>query len=154
MDSETRHDRVRSHTLRPKVGDQVASAELVGWDVPGEKGFLADAGRAASATELAETLHKTPVLLTTWTRCGKPTCRSASGEPHGPYHALYWREGGVQRRRYVRGDEVAAVAVLESRREQLLRDQREWLRARKTWRELMQLIEEHEAALRGEGGPA
>ncbi len=69
-----------------------------------------------SALEIAETLHKIPALLTTSTRCGKAGCRCARGERHGPYHALHWREGGRQRRRYVRPDDLAAVRAVVARR--------------------------------------
>lgn len=42
-------------------------------------------------------------------RCGKPTCRCASGTLHGPYAYLFWREGGRLRKRYLPADEVAGV---------------------------------------------
>lgn len=35
-------------------------------------------------------------------RCGKPSCRCARGELHGPYWYVYWRDsGGKLRKRYV-----------------------------------------------------
>jgi uncharacterized protein DUF6788 len=71
----------------------------------------------ASSLELAKTLYKIPALLTIHTRCGKPNCRCTRGELHGPYHALHWREGPTQRRRYVKARDVAAVrAVIDRRR--------------------------------------
>jgi hypothetical protein len=36
-----------------------------------------------------------------WTRCGKPTCRCARGEPHGPYFYRFFREHGRLRKTYV-----------------------------------------------------
>jgi len=70
-----------------------------------------------SATKVAETLYKTPALVSHRVRCGKPACRCAGGEGHGPYVFLHWREGGVQRRRYVRRADVAAVrAAVAARR--------------------------------------
>jgi hypothetical protein len=49
--------------------------------------------------------------------CGKPGCRCARGELHGPYLTLRWREGGRQRRRYVPLRLVLAVRKeLERRR--------------------------------------
>ena len=43
-------------------------------------------------------------------RCGKPTCRCADGgERHGPYLYRRWREGGRQRRRYVRPADAERV---------------------------------------------
>ncbi len=56
------------------------------------------------------------VLLANGVRCGKPTCRCAVGPGHGPYAFLHWREGAVQRRRYVRQAEVAAVREVIARR--------------------------------------
>ncbi len=100
----------------------------------------------SSASETAEMLHKTPALFSYRVRCGKSTCRCARGEGHGPYWFLYWREGTVQRRRYVPAAEVAAVrTVVEARRvteqaERLVlgqsletwRGMRRWLRELKT----------------------
>ncbi len=89
-----------------------------------------ESGTASSHTlttlETAESLYKTPTLLTHRVRCGKPTCRCTTGEGHGPYWYLYWRDGAVQRRRYVRQAEIEAVqAVVAGRR----RDDRELRRA-------------------------
>lgn len=72
-----------------------------------------------TALEIAETLYKIPALLTISTRCGKTGCHCTRGQLHGPYYVLYWREGGRQRRRYVRPAELAAVrAVIERRRDE------------------------------------
>jgi hypothetical protein len=90
-----------------------------GMSVRVKKGFLAEADPARSTSEIAKTLYKIPALLTMWTRCGKPNCRCNRGQLHGPYYVLHWREGDVQRRRYVRRADVAAVrAVIASRRHQ------------------------------------
>jgi len=63
-----------------------------------------------------ETLPKTPVLIANRVRCGKPNCRCACGDQHGPFWSLRWRVGTSQRRRYVRQADVAAVrAVLDAR---------------------------------------
>jgi hypothetical protein len=52
-----------------------------------------------------------------WRRCGKPTCRCASGRLHGPYWYLRWRDRGRQRRRYVSSPRVDATrAAIEQRR--------------------------------------
>src|SRR5215207_3942596 len=85
----------------------------------GEKRFLTGAGSARAATEIAKTLYKIPALLTTWTRCGKAHCRCREGHLHGPYHILHWRDGTIQRRRYVRAADVPEVrAILKKRRTQ------------------------------------
>ena len=51
-------------------------------------------------------------------RCGKPSCRCARGERHGPYFYRRWREGGRQRRQYVRPGDAGHVraALAEWRR--------------------------------------
>ena len=79
-----------------------------------------------SALETAESLYKTPALVSHHVRCGKATCRCVDGAGHGPYWFLRWREGGIQRRRYVRRADVPAVReVIEARR----REDRELRRA-------------------------
>jgi hypothetical protein len=80
-------------------------------------GLFSDAAPSPSTLEFAKTLYKTPLLVTHRVRCGKPNCRCATGEGHGPYAFLYWREGTIQRRRYVRAADVLAVrAVVDLRR--------------------------------------
>jgi hypothetical protein len=116
-----------------------------------EKRFLTGDGSARASTEIAKTLYKIPALLTTWTRCGKPRCRCREGQLHGPYHALHWRDGATQRRRYVRGADVLAVrAILEKRREQRATERLALALSTRTWRELSGWIAEYEARLHAE----
>jgi hypothetical protein len=115
-----------------------------------KKRFLApDAEPLSDATRFAESLYKIPVLLTTWTRCGKPRCRCREGHLHGPYHALHWRDGIIQRRRYVRSADVPAVrGILEERRAQRQREQLVLALSLRSWRELSAWVAEVEARLR------
>ncbi len=69
-----------------------------------------------TALQLADSLYKTPALVVHRVRCGKPTCRCMTGEGHGPYGFLYWREGSRQRRRYVRQEELNMVREVVGRR--------------------------------------
>jgi hypothetical protein len=118
-----------------------------------EKRFLTGADFAPTATEIAKSLYKIPVLLTTWTRCGKPHCRCRGGHLHGPYHALHWRDGTIQRRRYVRAVDVPAVkAVLENRREERRTERMTLALSLRTWRELARLVEDYEARVYEERG--
>jgi hypothetical protein len=78
----------------------------------------------ASALEIAKTLYKTPCLVSHRVRCGKPNCRCATGEGHGPYWFLHWREGAIQRRRYVRQADVDAVRTVIERRQRHDRETR------------------------------
>ena len=50
------------------------------------------------------------VLHAEFRTCGKPNCRCARGERHGPYLYRRWREGGRQRRSYVKPAAAAQVA--------------------------------------------
>jgi hypothetical protein len=80
--------------------------------------------RVSSALDFVKTLYKTPALVSHRVRCGKSNCRCATGEGHGPYHFLVWRQGGKQRRRYVRQDEVEAVRAVIDWRQRLERERR------------------------------
>lgn len=122
--------------------------------VEDEKRFLSAAAGVSSATELAKSLYKIPNLLTTYTRCGKTNCRCTRGELHGPYYALYWREGGgwYQRRCYVKAVEVPAVQAILARRTAARRwDRLEHKLAFDEWDHLRALAAELEARLLGEG---
>src|SRR5215212_6367390 len=116
-----------------------------------EKRFLSNAEPARGAPEIAKSLYKIPTLLTIWTRCGKPACRCKASRLHGPYHALHWRDGTIQRRRYVRAADVPAVrAILEKRREQRATERLALALSTRTWRELSGWIAEYEARLHAE----
>ena len=116
-----------------------------------EKRFLTGTEPARTAAEIAKALNNIPVPLTTWTRCGKPHCRCSASYLNGPYHALHWREGNVQRRRYVRADDVPAVrAILETRRDQRRVERLALTLSLRSWRELGEWIAEYEARLRAE----
>jgi hypothetical protein len=105
--------------------------------------------RGLSAIELVKVLHKIPTLLTTWVRCGKPTCRCNAGQLHGPYHALQWRDGVIQRRRYVRADDLPEVrAILENRRDERLAERLALSQSLQSWRALRRLAHEYEARVR------
>lgn len=78
-----------------------------------------------SSIDFAKTFHKTPALVCYPVRCGKPTCRCAVGQGHGPYWFLHWREGAIQRRRYVRQAEIDAVRTVIARRRRSDRDARQ-----------------------------
>jgi hypothetical protein len=73
-------------------------------------------------------------------RCGKPGCRCARGELHGPYYVHGWRERGEQRRRYVPLANVEAVrrelAEAAEKRERLLAAWEYFRRLRKLLREV------------------
>jgi hypothetical protein len=52
-----------------------------------------------------------------WIRCGRPNCKCAKGELHGPYYYRFWREHGRQHKAYVRSGDLEQVrAACEARR--------------------------------------
>ena len=63
----------------------------------------------SSASETAESLYKTPALVSHHVRCGKPSCRCASGDLHGPYFYRFWRAGGTLVKTYVPRPDVEQV---------------------------------------------
>ena len=73
--------------------------------------------------ELLGSLHQE------YKRCGKSTCRCASGLPadlHGPYWVRRWRDAaGRTRKQYVRKDDVNSVRDAIERRVQRLKVERE-----------------------------
>ena len=48
-------------------------------------------------------------LVAQYTTCGKPGCRCARGQKHGPLYYLYWKDQGRSRSRYVPREQVSAV---------------------------------------------
>lgn len=52
-----------------------------------------------------------------YVRCGRPGCKCARGELHGPYWYRFWREKGRQHKAYVRPADLERVrAACEARR--------------------------------------
>ena len=85
-----------------------------------------------------ETLPKIGTLCPQWVRCGRAGCRCSSGELHGAYYYLFWREGSRLRKRYVRLDAAPIVqsACIEGREQE--RQAREVARF---WREQWRLLQ-------------
>ncbi len=48
-------------------------------------------------------------LVAVYRRCGKPTCRCATGEKHGPAWYLSQREAGRTKMRFVPADQLEAL---------------------------------------------
>ena len=46
-----------------------------------------------------------------WKRCGRSNCRCARGRLHGPYYARHWRDGGRQKKAYVRESDLPLVLL-------------------------------------------
>lgn len=96
-------------------------------------------------TKTGKTLPKIGTVCAQWVRCGKPRCRCARGELHGPYYALFTRQGGRLRKRYVRlVDAPALMQKCDAWRteERVMRRVRE--DAWKHWRRLIKVVQEGE----------
>ena len=91
------------------------------------------------------------VVLAQPVRCGKPTCRCASGNPddrHGPYHYRFWREDGRLRKAYVRPEDLAATrAACERRRTRECEESRSSRLVRAALQDCRDLVREAEARL-------
>ena len=93
----------------------------------------------------AKPLPQKGAVCQQWKRCGRPGCRCARGQLHGPYYALFWREKGRLRKRYVPRAEALAVQVacLEHRaQERVARREKQiaWRRWQVLRRRLKELV--------------
>jgi hypothetical protein len=61
-----------------------------------------------------------------WVRCGRPNCRCAHGQLHGPYAYHFLRVNGRLRKRYVRPAEVEKVQAACQARQQQRRELADW----------------------------
>ena len=112
-----------------------------------KSGSQGRAGAAHVNTKQAKALPKTAAaaVCAQWVRCGKPGCRCARGERHGPYHYVFRRQGGRLRKRYVRQADVATVqAQAQRRRERARRAREQRVAWRQQWRALLAGIREME----------
>jgi hypothetical protein len=81
------------------------------------------------------------VVRPQWVRCGRPGCRCARGELHGPYYYRFWREGGRLRKAYVRPADLERVRqACEARR----REQKRPTASLRLWRRMAALLREVE----------
>ncbi len=126
----------------PEQREEVALMERQGVRAAGA---LPDRSSPRSATETAKTLYKTPALVSHHVRCGKPGCRCTTGEGHGPYWFLYWREGATQRRRYVPAAEMPSVrSVVERRRTAEQADRQALEQSLEAWRGMQRWLRDLE----------
>ena len=81
-------------------------------------------------------------------RCGKPNCKCAKGELHGPYYVRRFRSGGHRSSKYVKKGDVLtvklAVETYRQEKKQSRREMREALRTIRTMRSrLFDLLSEY-----------
>ncbi len=93
------------------VGTDLSLKVYMGIDLDLVQGL--ELGTLHLATDFGDPLPMTGPLTGTlqaeWRRCGKPHCRCAQGILYGPYFHRRWREGGRQRRAYVKASDAERV---------------------------------------------
>ena len=120
--------------MNPARGTSIESAGLVHTSgLPKKLKSVQAAGASPLQSESSITLPKMMKgsVHAQWVKCGKPGCRCARGEPHGPYFYLFWREQGRLRKAYIRtGDLPHVVAAIRAYRleKQRVRDAKSKLR--------------------------
>jgi len=110
--------------------------------------------RRGGETKSAETLPKTlkGTVHRQWVRCGKPNCKCAHGELHGPYYYRFWRENGRLRKQYIPASEVEAVQAACEERQLLKRTRRTHVQGLREIRELLREVDRELANLKQKGG--
>ena len=89
--------------------------------------------------ERSKTLPKTlpGAVCAQWVRCGRPNCKCARGELHGPYYYRFWREGGRLHKKYIKREDLDAVKKACERRRH---ERRELARAMQEYRRIVTMI--------------
>ncbi|MCG3143386.1 MAG: hypothetical protein HONDAALG_00734 [Gammaproteobacteria bacterium] len=78
-------------------------------------------------------------------RCGKPTCKCALGELHGPYYYRFVWVNGRQRKEYVPQNRVSEMrAACAAHRAAIQEERALCLRNRQSWRNLIANLRELE----------
>lgn len=62
-------------------------------------------------------------------RCGKPNCKCAKGELHGPYYIRRWERQGKKCSKYVKKGELSSVILSISARKQQRAELKEFVRS-------------------------
>jgi Family of unknown function (DUF6788) len=100
---------------------------------------------SAMENEKAESLPKelNGAVVAQMVRCGKPSCKCARGELHGPYFYRFWRTGRRLRKTYVRKSEAAAIkAACDNYRNEQREIRQMILENKQQWRDLKALLKE------------
>jgi hypothetical protein len=91
--------------------------------------------RSKDANSLPKTLPG--VVCRQWVKCGRPVCRCARGNLHGPYFYRFWRENGRLRKVYVPRAELEKVRCSCEARQ---RERRKLSAGWHTWRKVLEFI--------------
>ena len=87
----------------------------------GRAALLTHERKALERVMLDAAAHTDGCLVEKYRKCGKPGCKCARGEPHGPSFYISRRVEGKTRYDYVRKDEVDLAKVLVGRHTRLYR---------------------------------
>jgi hypothetical protein len=79
-------------------------------DVSGSRASIPSRKKSADPLPKIEPLQG--AVCAQMVRCGKAGCKCERGEMHGPFHYLFWREGGKLRKVYIRKEDVERVSDL------------------------------------------
>lgn len=88
-------------------------------------------------------------LIPQFIRCGRPNCKCAKGELHGPYFYRFVRESGRLRKIYVKKADLQAVfdaTVTYKQANVALRQQ--LAQSKREWREAMAVLKEYDRFLK------
>ena len=109
-------------------------------------------GSPAHSKKVGESLHKIVMppayrfaVCAQYVKCGKPNCKCALGQSHGPYFAAFWKEDGRIRKRYIRLADVEQMRELSEQPRLLIREIAE---NDARLRQLKVLVREHEEIIR------
>lgn len=72
---------------------------------------------------------------------GRPDCRCARGELHGPYFYRFWREGGRLRKQYVKRPDMEQVRAQCPARQQARQELTSWY---EVWQQMVAQVREVE----------
>jgi hypothetical protein len=88
-------------------------------------------------------------LLAQKIKCGRPNCKCASGELHGPYFYYVWRVGTRQYKEYVKRSDVAAFrAGIQEHRRRMAEIRAFNQQAKNDWRNLKEKLRQVLAAIK------
>lgn len=117
-----------------------------------KKKIVSSRNDSARSKKVDESLHKTVsapayrfAVCAQYVKCGKPNCKCALGQLHGPYFAAFWKENGRIRKRYIRLADVEQMRELSEQPRLFL-----WEIAEidDGLRQLKALVREHEEIIR------
>ena len=104
--------------------------------------------KTKSANLLPKTLPGT--VCAQMIRCGKPNCKCARGDLHGPYFYHFTRQGGLLVKRYVRASDATRMRVAcQARRKEEKRRRASTHASRRDLAALLDCLREYASIIEG-----